>query len=304
MFCLFVCDSRLARFIFACYAAQILGGFFRDGHGKWSAGDAMNKLPAVIGLVMAGLITGCASGPMPPAYPAFIVSDELPNRFMATMPGVRAKEFASDAQSRSTSNRIDLPPDWSGTTGGSPGKALEIFVLSGKLRIADLTLPVGGYAYVPPGWLGFNLHTEEGATILYFLSDFDTDALIQTPLILDSNLVDWDTTDFVGIFRKELRYDPGNGASTWLTRVEVEAQIPWQSSSVPREGYLVSGQFQDSECVAGEPYTDVYLPGGYFDRPAESVHGGPAATALTESIWFLRESYESTTDYDVDCTVE
>jgi len=70
------------------------------------------------------------------------------------------------------------------------------------------------------------------------------------------------------------------------------------------EGYMVSGQFQDSECVDGEPYTDVYLPGGYFRRPSESVHGGPAATALTESIWFLRESYESTTDFDVDCVID
>lgn len=264
----------------------------------------MNKSLAVFGLVVAGLITGCASGPSPPTYPAFVVSDELPDIFMAALPGVRAKEYADDAKTRTTSKRIDLPPDWSGTTGGLPGNALEIFVLSGKLQLADLTLTLGGYAYVPPGSLGFNMHTEDGATILYFLAEFDADALIRTPLILDSNLVDWEATDRIGVFRKELRFDPGNGSRIWLTRVEPGAQFPWQSSSVRLEGYLVSGQFQDSECVGGEPYTDIYLPGGYFRRPSESVHGGPAASALNESIWLLRENHESTTNFDVKCALE
>jgi hypothetical protein len=185
-----------------------------------------------------------------------------------------------------------------------PGKSLEIFVLSGKLQLADLTLTLGGYVYVPPGTFGFNMKTEDGATILYFLQEFDADALIQTPLILDSNLVDWAATDRIGVFRKELRFDPGNGSRIWLARVEPGAQFPWQSSSIRLEGYLVSGQFQDSECVGGEPYTDVYLPGGYFRRPSESVHGGPEATALSESIWLLRESSESTINFDVDCVIE
>jgi len=264
----------------------------------------MNKSLTLIGLIVTSLVAGCASGPTPPTYPVFVDSEELPDIFMAAMPGVRAKEYADDAKTRNTSKRIDLPPDWSGTTGGLPGKSLEIFVVSGKLQLADLTLPLGGYVYVPPGTFGFNMQTEDGATILYFLKEFDADALIRTPLILDSNLVGWKATDTVGVFRKELRFDPGNGSQAWLTRVEPGAQIPWQSSSVRLEGYLVSGQFQDSECVEGEPYTDIYLPGGYFRRPSESVHGGPEATALSESIWLLRESSESTINFDVDCVIE
>ena len=264
----------------------------------------MYKPLTPLGLIVAGFVFGCASGPAPPTYPAFVVSDELPDIFMAALPGVRAKQFSIDARSRATSKRVDLPADWSGTTGGSPGKALEIFVLSGKLKLADLILPLGGYAYIPPGSLGFNMEAIDSTTILYFIADSDADAFIQTPLILDSNLVEWEETDFIGVFRKELRYDPGSGARAWLTRVEPGAQIPWQSSSMPREGYLVSGQFQDSECVDGEPYTNTYLPGGYFNRPSDSVNGGPEATAISESIWFLREGYESTVDFDVNCVVE
>ena len=58
------------------------------------------------------------------------------------MPGVYAKQFAGNPQTRRTSNRIDLPPGWQGTTGGAPGKALEIFVLTGDLEVGDIRLGV------------------------------------------------------------------------------------------------------------------------------------------------------------------
>lgn len=247
------------------------------------------------------LAVGCASAPTPPTYPAFVISDELPDIFMAALPGVRAKEYASDTRTRSSSNRIDLPEAWSGTTGGAMGKALEIFVLSGELKVADFVLTAGGYAYIPPGSLGFELETESGARILYFLTDPDVDAQIRSAIILDSGLVNWRATDLIGVFEKELRNDPGSGERTWLVRYEADAVVPWQSASSMLEGYLVSGQFQDSECVAGEPYTETYLPGGYFRRPGGAVHGGPAAVALQESTWFFRQQSESTTNLAAVC---
>lgn len=259
------------------------------------------KLPA---LFVIALLASCASSPKPPAYPVFVVSDELPDLFLANLPGVRAKEFAGDMRSRTVSNRIDLPEGWSGTTGGSPGKALEIFVLTGDLTLADVDLGAGGYVYVPPGSLGFNLGSDSGARVLWFLSDVDNEATIQSPLILDSKLVDWQATDHVGVFSKDLRADPGSGERTWLMRYETGAEIPWQARSAPLEGYLMSGQFQQSECVTGGAYTDVYLPGGYFKRPADAVHGGPEAIVLSESIWFLREKKSSSINYDVTCAVE
>jgi len=235
------------------------------------------------------LATGCVSGPPELPYPAFIQSDELEDIFMATMPGVRAKQFAGDPQTRRTSNRIDLPPGWQGTTGGAPGKSLEIFVLTGDLDIADISLGPGGYANVPPGTFGFNLQTSNGARILYFLDDVDPLAMIRAPIILDSRIVDWQPTDVAGIAVKDLRSDPGNGARTWIMRIQPGAVMPWTSSSVFREGYLARGQFQDSECVAGEVHTWTYNSGGYFHRPADALHGGPEATAITESVWLLRE---------------
>jgi hypothetical protein len=264
----------------------------------------MNKRLVLTASVLAFFAAGCAATPNAPSYSAFVISDEIPDMFLAALPGVRAKEFTGDARSRSASRRIVLPTGWSGTTGGEPGNALEIFVLSGELTLADVALTAGGYAYVPPGSLGFNMVSDEGATILWFLSEFDSNAVIRSPLILDSKLVDWQPTDLVGVFKKELRADPGNGERSWLMRYEPGAQIPWQSSSAQLEGYLASGQFQDSECVAGLAYTDIYLPGGYFRRPADSVHGGPEVSVIAESVWFLRERRESEINYDVKCVVE
>jgi hypothetical protein len=206
-------------------------------------------------------------------------------------------------RSRTVSNRIDLPEGWSGTTGGSPGKALEIFVLSGDLSLADIDLVAGGYVYVPPGSLGFNLVSDSGAQVLWFLSDVDGAATIRSPLIMDSRLIDWQPTDSIGVFTKDLRADPGSGERTWLMRFEPGAVIPWQARSVSQEGYLMSGEFQQSECVDGLAYTDVYLPGGYFKRPADAVHGGPEAIVLSEATWFLREKKSASIDYDVTCAV-
>lgn len=264
----------------------------------------MNKSLVLLGLAFVTFCAGCASGREPPAYPAFVISDELPDLFLAALPGVRAKEYSSDMRTRSASNRIDLPPAWSGTTGGAPGKTLEIFIVSGELKLADINLTAGGYAYIPPGSLGFKLESSEGARILYFLGDQDAAAQIRSAIILDSNLLAWHATDSIGVFEKELRKDPGSGERSWLLRYEPGADIPWQSSSATLEGYLVAGRFQDSECVAGEPYTDIYLPGGYFRRPAHALHGGPAAGAEQESVWFLRQQRAATTSSSASCRLD
>ena len=241
--------------------------------------------------IMAALIlAGCASGPPKIPYPAFIQVDELDDIFMASLPGVRAKQLSGDPQTRRTSNRIDLPKDWKGTSGGVPGRSMEIFVISGELMVADIALKGGGYAFLPAGSLGFNLSAKEGARILYFVNDTDPESVIRSPIIINSYLLDWEDTAKVGVATKELRHDPGNGAKTWLLRVKTGAAQAWESSSVTREGYLVTGNQQFAECLDGESELWQYAPGGYFYRPAGTISGGPESLALTESVWLLRET--------------
>jgi hypothetical protein len=209
---------------------------------------------------------------------------------MASLPGVRAKQLAGDPQTRRTSNRIEIPRDWKGTSGGAPGRSMEIFVIGGELMLADISLKSGGYAYLPAGSLGFNLVSDDGARILYFINDTDPDAVIRSPIIIDSGLLDWEDTSKVGVSSKELRNDPGNGSKTWLVRVATGAAQAWESSSSLREGYLVTGNQQYSECVNGEVETWQYAPGGYFYRPSGTINGGPESLALTQSIWLMRET--------------
>ena len=240
--------------------------------------------------VVAILLGGCASGPPKLPYPAFIQVDELEDIFMASLPGVRAKQLSGDPQTRRTSNRVDLPKDWKGTSGGVPGRSMEIFVIDGELTVADIVLESGGYAFLPAGSLGFNLAAKEGARILYFVNDTDPESVIRSPIIINSNLLPWEGTAKLGVGSKELRSDPGNGAKTWLLRVSTGAAQAWESSSAVREGYLVTGNQQYAECVNGEVELWQYAPGGYFFRPADTISGGPDSLALTDSIWVMRET--------------
>lgn len=240
-------------------------------------------------LILALAQVGCASKPVLP-YPAFVDTGEIGDVFLAELPGVRAKRFFADAENRTGSYRIDLPVSWVGSSGASPGKALEIFVLQGELGLgSDMQLTPGSYAYLPPGSLGFNLRAYDGARVLYRILDVSNGSVIQTPLIIDSNLLEWESTPVPGVFQKELRLDPGSGDRTWLEKIAAGTSLPWSASLSDREGYLLSGAMRNSECVAGVPVTDDYVAGGYFLRPADALHGGPDASITTDSIWFLRE---------------
>ena len=250
----------------------------------------MRAIRGFLFFALAWQLSACASSQPDVPYPAFVRVDEIPDVFIAGLPGVRAKGLVgADSDSAGGGYRIDLPSSWQGTSGASPDKTLEIFVIDGELSVADVGLKRGGYAYLPPGTLGFKLKSSTGARVLYFLDDIEPSAVIKTPLILESSLLEWEETGVEGIAVKELRADPGSGARTWLQRIEPGAKIPWQSSTANREGYLVVGNYTHSECVGSEVATDVYYPGGYVYRPAHSINGGPESFAATTSIWLFRE---------------
>lgn len=253
-----------------------------------------NKFLTTRAATLALLLSACTSGPPSVPYPAFIVVDELPDAFVAGLPGVRAKQLTGDAHTRRSGSRIQIPADWEFSSGASPGLSVEIFVLAGELSLGEYSLTSGGYAYVPPGSTGLPMRSENGATILYFLDSANERGVIQTPLITNSNLFDWELPVFdfgdVGSSFKELRADPGSGARTWLLKLGPGSRKSWQYSSQTLEGYLLSGSVVDTECVAGKAASFEYLPGGYFYRPPGAIHGGPKATTAVGAVWLLRVS--------------
>ena len=246
------------------------------------------------------LLAACASKPLKPPYPSYIAVDELPDAFVAGLPGIRAKQLSVDPRTQRASYRISVPPDWSFTTGASPAHSVEIYVLAGEIRIGEFPLTAGGYAYLPAGGRGTQIDSDSGAVMLYFLDEAASGAVIQTPMITSSDLLDWQAQD-IGIYVKELRKDPGSGARTWLMRVDPEAIIPLQKSSRNVEGYLVSGAIDYSECSGGMSGTDQYLPGGYFHRPPGAVHGGPDTTTASGATWYLRVLGDETVDFVDEC---
>ena len=260
-----------------------------------------------IGLVVVLMLAGCAANTPSPPYPSFVQADEIPDAFLAGLPGVRAKRFAGDAKTRRSSSRLDLPPEWEFSTGGFPNKSVEIYVLRGTLKLGELDLRAGGYAYLPDGSVGAPMSTDAGARVLYFLDDADSAAVIRTPLVTNQELVAWtplsgDPND-AGLSVKELRRDPGSGAMTYLLRVEPGATVPWQSLSVLEEGYLLEGRHEHAECVEGEAVSGVYQSGGYFYRPADAVNGAPIA-ASGASVWYLRRLDPGQRTYHAGCSVD
>ena len=232
-------------------------------------------------------ISACASQSPAPPYPAYVDINELPDAFVAGLPGIRAKQLSLDPRTQRASYRVMLPADWSFTTGASPGQSVEIFVLAGEVRLGEFNLDSGGYAYLPPGHTGMQMETSNGALMLYFLDDADDGAMIQTPLITNSQIIDWQSQD-IGVSDRVLRHDPGSGAKTWLRRIEPLAMLPLQRSTQNVEGFLVSGAITYSECVDGMSAAGQYLPGGYFHRPPGATHAGPETATESGAVWYLR----------------
>ncbi len=253
------------------------------------------------------LLSGCASGPPTVPYPAFIAVDELPDAFVAGLPGVRAKLLTGDTRTRQSGSRILIPADWEFTSGASPGLSVEVFVLDGELLVGEYSLTEGGYAYIPSGSTGLPMRSDNGAQILYFLDSQVEAAVIQTPLITNAGLLSWESPVFDygsdGLSIKELRADPGSGTRTWLMKLDPGSRQSWQSSSQPVEGYLLSGTTMETECVGGEIMTAEYLPGGYFHRPPGAIHGGPEATTTSGAVWFLRVPGHEQIDVVDECIV-
>lgn len=254
------------------------------------------------------VLAGCASSSPTVPYPAFIQAEDLPDVYVAGLPGITAKQFAGDPRTQRSGSLLSLQAEWKGTTGAAPGKSVELFVIAGDVSLGGISLKEGGYAYIPAGFSGSNLSTTSGALILYFLDNPNPASVIQTPLLLDSDVIDWqpiseDPMDF-GLSIKELRLDPGSGARTWLYRIDPGATQQWRRSSTIEEGFLLSGMYRHSECVDGEVLTEEYTSGGYFARPPGAINGGPDATAESSSIWYLRRMGNGTVESIPDCVAD
>ncbi len=248
---------------------------------------------------------GCAAKAPELPYTVFARSNDIPDSFLAGLPETRSKILSSNPTSRRTSLLLQIPAEWSFGTGAALDKTLELYLLRGDLTLGEFELTPGGYAYLPSGSLGVKMSSNTGAFLLYFLDEPKPKAVIQTPIIADSDLLPWTERDDgvanFGIATKELRNDPGSGAQTWIMKIEPGAIQDWQSATTVQEGFLISGQYRHAECIGGESIVGDYTDGGYFLRPPGAVNGGPEAAALSSTIWFMRVPSHSDSDAAESC---
>jgi hypothetical protein len=254
--------------------------------------NKFKKACRIAGLGSILAFAACASGPSETPYPSFIQSNTLPETFIAGLPGVSAIVLAGNPDTRRASIHMSLPPGWSFSTGAEPGKSVEMYILAGDVHIGEFTLSPGSYAYLPSGTTGLQMSTDEGASLLYFLDREIRSSVIRTPMLLSRDILTWqpvsDDPNDIGVSFKELRFDPGSGARTSLLRIESGATRPWVKSSVSEEGFLLEGSYQHSECVEGEELTDIYTPGGFYNRPAGAINGSPLSGGVGTAVWLVR----------------
>ncbi|MGH8195167.1 MAG: cupin domain-containing protein [Woeseiaceae bacterium] len=233
---------------------------------------------------------------------------EIEAVFTAALPGTRAQQISAEPEQGRLTLLLTLPQDWHWNTGGGPGKSVELYVLQGEITLGDVTLLTGNYAYLPPGSLGLTMSTLAGAQVLYFLDEADPHAVIRTPLYMSRDVIPWrplsDDPEDVGLQFKDLRLDPGSGARTWLMRIAPGATMRWHESASVTEGFLLEGDYRDSECANGAAVTGDYARGGYFRRPAGVVSGGPAAGTEEGAVWLLRQPAGGDTTWVDGCLRE
>jgi hypothetical protein len=258
--------------------------------------------------VALALLTACSNTRPQVFYPVYVQVADVSDTFPAAFPDSRAKVFSEDNRSRRISMRLQLPSDWSFVTGATPGKTIEIYVLAGDLTLGEFELEPGGYAFLPSGSAGVSMSSVGGALLLYFIDNVQAGAVIQTPIISNSNLLDWhaasDAIEEFGLSTKELRMDPGSGARTWLIKIEPGAVQDWQKATTAQEGFLLSGQYRHSECAVHGVVRGEYFEGGYFLRPADAVNGGPESVAMETAVWLMRVPNRTGYTRNLYCGIE
>lgn len=264
------------------------------------------RISVLLGLLT--FMTACTGTRPEVFYPVYLQTDDLLDTFLAGFPSTRAKIYSEDNRSRRVSMRLQIPADWSFATGAAPGKTIELYVLEGNITLGEFDLGPGGYAYLPSGSMGVSISSLGGAMLLYFIDDVQPNAIIETAIISNSNLLEWraasDAIEEFGITSKELRMDPGSGAHTWLVKVEPGAVQDWQKASTVQEGFMLSGEYHHLECSPHGPVWGDYTAGGYFLRPANAVNGGPESVAAQTTVWLMRVPNHVSYARNLNCSIE
>lgn len=192
--------------------------------------------------------------------------------------GVEAKVLSRDPADGALTALLRLPAAWRRPLGHVTA-SIDVFVLSGALRLGDGLHSLGFYGHLPAG-ANSSAWTAEGETILFyaarsgapdFLPEAGRPALGAGLVAVDTETVPWTGSQIPGpapgLVHKELRADPATGERMWISGIVPDWEYPrleWHD--VIEEIYCIAG-----DITLGNSGT--MTAGSYLWRPPYVTHG-------------------------------
>ncbi|RMF96131.1 MAG: hypothetical protein D6727_09100, partial [Gammaproteobacteria bacterium] len=204
---------------------------------------------------------------------------------------------------------LEVPGGWTWQLPGEREQGTELLVLSGELAVGSESLGPLDYLQLPAGadaapWRA----AAAGARLLLFLdpprpTDGTRPRIVHTAALpwVPGTVAQRDTGIRLPLEVKDLRWVESTGQRTWLLRMGEGFAFPWEVHETAEEGFLISGGFRLSECLADGPVHGRYDPGGYFYRPAGIPHGGPDSGTDGEALFLLRTPTRLTVEFLETC---
>ena len=202
--------------------------------------------------------------------------------------GHLTRVLSFDTETGASTELVEWTHNWEGDSGYF-NCDVEIFVLSGELRIGQLPLGRYTYGFIPEGVCIELLSAQEKTTALWmpegrpsFVTSREDAPGAKRQIYIPSScseLIPWSSTITPGFppgaMRKNLRKGPDDGSSTWLLGC-----LPQFATKFAEYHPLYEEHF----VLQGSITTDAgkLTPGCYFWRPGLSPHG----PAYTETGYF------------------
>lgn len=207
----------------------------------------------------------------------FIQSGDVPFEPIADGPfaAARRRLLSEDDETAASTSIVAFDPDADYELAGYD-RPIEIFVLSGDLRVASERLTDGCYAYLPPTRAARTVSAAEPSQALVMIEPA-TDVFSDEPVtVTDTTGGRWQEPGLEadvppGILIKLLRLDPENGDWTW-----VAGTVPgWEEQRAEIHPTVEECLMLRGDILLGE--RGAMTAGSYFWRPP-MVHHGPMFT--------------------------
>ena len=202
----------------------------------------------------------------------------------SSRPGAEAKPLSYDPDTKAVTVILRYAPGWSLDQEHHLDSDEEFYVLSGELKINDITYGEGDYAYLPAGYPRASMTAPKGADVMTFYEGAHKRVAGWAPADFYNaeNLVERIATQSVpwggatdpkvaapGVKRLGLRKDSKTGDSTWLLDIDETGMTGdvnrLETHPVVEEVFLLSGEMHMP--------MGVLKRGAYFWRPPGISHG-------------------------------